>query len=269
MSKGRRIAWFSSGAASAVAAKITNSDIIAYCCTGAEDVDNQRFLQDCERWFGRTIEILKSEKYDSTWDVWEQRKYLAGIDGAPCTSELKRFPRELFQQPNDVHIFGYTADSGDVRRASLLRENWPELNIETPLIDAGITKAACLSLILSAGITPPRVYAMGFPNANCIPCVKATSPSYWALVRKQFPREFARMADLARGLDVKLSRLGGERIFIEEIPVDYPTTKAVAPECDLLCDLVERDLLGIAQQEAASERPKTQKPHCRPPQAGG
>lgn len=240
------MAWFSSGAASAVAVKISEPDVIAYCCTGSEDVDNQRFLQDCESWFGRTIEILKSEKYDSTWDVWEQRKYLAGISGAPCTSELKRIPRELFQRPSDVHIFGYTADSGDVRRASLLRENWPDLNIETPLIDAGLTKAACLSLIASAGIDPPRVYAMGFPNANCIPCVKATSPSYWALVRRNFPQEFTRMANLARSLDVKLARQNGERVFIDDIPDDQPVTEAMSPECDMLCGLVEKDLLGIS-----------------------
>src|SRR5690606_9679958 len=145
---------------------------------------------------------------------WEKRRYLAGVSGAPCTGLLKVEPRLAFQRPDDIHIFGYTADSSDVQRADALRENWPELNIETPLIDRGLTKAACFSLVESAGIKLPRVYAMGFPNANCIPCVKATSPAYWALVRERFPAEFDRMAKLSRELGVTLARVKGVRVFI-------------------------------------------------------
>ena len=97
----RKIAWFSAGAASAVAAKLSAADVVAYCHTGAEDKDNHRFLLDCQSWFGKTIEILKSDKYDSTWDVWEDRKYIAGPSGEPCTGALKRLPREAFQRPDD------------------------------------------------------------------------------------------------------------------------------------------------------------------------
>ena len=136
---------------------------------------------------------------------------------------------------------GYTADANDVQRANALREHWPELRIITPLIDRGITKAACLAMIENAGIAPPRVYAMGFQNANCIPCVKATSPAYWALVRQEFPMQFHRMADLSRSLNARLSRIDDVRIFIDEIPADHPTTEPLAPECDFLCSLAEQE----------------------------
>lgn len=238
----RRISWFSCGAASAVATKLSNPDVIAYCHTGSEDVDNARFMQDCEIWFEQPITTLKNPKYSSTWDVWDKKRYISGIAGAPCTGELKIKPRLEFQEPDDIHIFGYTADSSDVRRADSLREHWPDLIVETPLIDAGLTKAACLSLIESAGIKPPRVYAMGFPNANCIPCCKATSPAYWALVRKEFPDKFWRMATEAKLLNVKLTRLDGERAFIDDIPEDFPTTEPIAPECDMLCQIAEDEL---------------------------
>lgn len=242
----RRISWFSCGAASAVATKLSSPDVIAYCETGSEDADNARFMADCEPWFGKAVTRLVNPSYSSTWDVWEKRRYLAGVEGAPCTGLLKVEPRVLFQRPDDIHIFGYTADSSDVQRAIAIRENWPELNIETPLIDRGLTKAACFSLITSAGIALPRVYGMGFPNANCIPCVKATSPAYWALVRARFPAEFERMSKLSRELDVRLSRIKGERVFIDEIPADHPTTEAIAPECDFLCSLAEQDMENIA-----------------------
>lgn len=241
--KGQRtVSWFSCGAASAVAAKLVKPDVIAYCDTGSEDSDNRRFLSDCERWFRQTVVILRSDEFESTWDVWEKRKYIAGISGAPCTSALKVEPRLAFQKPDDIHVFGYTADSEDVRRADALRERWPELSVECPLIDRGLTKAACLAMIENAGIKPPRVYAMGFRNANCIPCCKATSPAYWALIRKEFPDEFDRMAKLSRKYGARLARVDGERVFIDEIPDGQTTTEPLAPECDFLCSLAEQDM---------------------------
>jgi len=226
--------------------KLTAPDVIAYCHVGAEDADNKRFMRDCSKWFGQIITTLKNDKFADTWDVWEKRRFLSGVAGAPCTSELKVAPRLEFQRQDDVHIFGYTADPSDVKRAKTLRANWPELTIETPLIDRGLTKAACLAMIESAGIEPPRVYALGFPNANCIPCVKATSPDYWALVRLHYPVEFNRMAKLSRELGARLTRINNERIFIDEIPQDWPVTEAIAPECDFLCSLATEDLIADA-----------------------
>lgn len=238
----RVVSWFSCGAASAVATKLITPDVIAYCETGSEDFDNARFMLDCEHWFDQEITTLRSDKYNSTWDVWDGRQYIAGIAGAPCTGELKIAPRLSFQRDDDVHVFGYTADGADVNRAEALRENWPDLNIQTPLIERGLTKAACLAMIQAAGITPPRVYGMGFPNANCIPCCKATSPDYWALVRQEFPAEFERMVVLSRKLGARLARINDERIFIDEIPGGWPVTQAIAPECDFLCSIAEQDI---------------------------
>ena len=75
----RVISWFSCGAASAVATKIIKPDVIAYCDTGSEDYDNARFMRDCEQWFGQDITILRSDKFESTWAVWEKRKYIAAV----------------------------------------------------------------------------------------------------------------------------------------------------------------------------------------------
>ena len=242
MTEPRTLSWFSCGAASAVATKLFPQAIPVYCETGAEHPDNARFLSDCEAWFGRPVTRLRSDQYADTWDVWEKRKYLAGISGAPCTVELKVAPRLAFQRSTDIHVFGYTADGPDVARANRLRANYPELRIETPLIDRGLTKAACLDMIARAGIKVPPLYALGFQNNNCLPCVKATSPAYWAMVRQHFPDQFNRMAKLSRALDVRLCRLGDVRSFIDEIPADQATTNPIQPSCDFLCHLAEQDL---------------------------
>lgn len=241
---GRVVSWFSCGAASAIATKLINPDVVAYCETGSEHADNKRFMVDCEAWFEKEITILRSEKYRSTWEVWEDRRYLSGINGAPCTGELKIKPRLDFQLPDDIHVFGYTADSNDVKRAENLRTNWPDLDIRTPLIDKGITKAACIAILRKFGIQEPVTYEMGMPNANCIPCVKATSPNYWALIRHLFPDEFCRIATISRELGARLTRIKGNRIFIDEIPEDWPMVDPIAPECDFLCQLAEDELFG-------------------------
>jgi len=244
----RTVCWFSAGAASAVATKIMLRDdpnvVPVYCETGAEHPDNTRFIADCEAWFGVPVTRIKSDRYADTWDVWERRQYLAGIDGAPCTVEMKVIPRLAWQQPTDAHVFGYTADANDVARAKRLRENYFELTIKTPLIDKGITKEAALAMIERAGILLPPMYALGFQNNNCIPCVKATSPAYWALIRQQFPDQFGRMAELARSLDVRLCRIEDERRFIDEIPQDWPTTDPIQPSCDFLCAIAEDEMQG-------------------------
>lgn len=246
----RTLVWWSSGAASAVAARLILRDtpgaILVRCETSNEDPDNYRFEADVMRFLGRSVTILKSDEYDSVWDVWQKRRYMSGISGAPCTVEMKIAPRLAFQRPSDIHVFGYTADGRDVERLARLRAHYPELTVRAPLIDAGVTKAACLAMVRSWGIDLPRSYVMGFPNANCLGtgCVKATSPDYWALYRYHFPTQFLRTAKYAREIGARLTRIGNERRFIDEIPDDWPMTAPIVPACDFLCHLAGMDLEG-------------------------
>lgn len=237
----RIIVWFSTGAASAVAARMVPEAMLVRCETGAEDEDNLRFQTDVCRWLGREVTVLRSDEYGSVEDVWEKRRYMSGIHGAPCTGEMKLAPRLAFQRPGDIHVFGYTADALDIQRFRRLRETYFELSVLAPLIEAGITKAGTLATIQRAGIALPRTYAMGFPNANCLRtgCVKVTSPDYWALFRHHFPDRFVKTASRSRRLGCRLTRLHGERAYIDEIPLDQPMTSPVAPVCDFLCQLAE------------------------------
>lgn len=237
----RTLVWFSRGAASAVAWMLTrrrDPDCIAvHCATAAEHPDSDRFEREWSARMNGSVTTLRSDEYTNTWDVWERTRWLAGVNGARCTGELKVAPRLAFQRPDDVHVFGYTADGPDVKRAEWLRENFFELDIRTPLIDAGLTKQAVLAMVEDAGVRLPEMYRLGYHNNNCLPCVKATSPDYWALVRKTHPAEFERMAKLSRDLGVKLCRINNERRFIDEIPDDWPTTNPIVPACDFLCQI--------------------------------
>lgn len=236
----RRVGWFSAGAASAVACLIGKPDVICYCETGSEDEDNARFIEDCEKAFDWNVVRLRSDEFSDTWEVWETRKYISGIKGAPCTGFMKVAPRVAFQRPDDIHIFGYTVE--ERKRIKTFQEMFFDMTMEFPLVDADLTKSSCLSMVEQLGVKLPRVYAMGYEHANCIPCPKATSPAYWALVRKTHPEQFHRMVELSRRLNVRLCWIKGVRSFIDEIPEDHPVSNATVPSCDFMCAMTLNDM---------------------------
>lgn len=243
----RTLIWWSTGAASAVMAQLMlwrkPDAIIVRCETSNEDPDNYRFEADIMRLLNRTMTLLKSDEYENVWDVWQKKRYMSGIKGAPCTAAMKIAPRLAFQRPDDTHVFGYTADADDVDRFERLKANYPELKVRVPLIDQGVTKAGSMALVERWGVALPRSYAMGFPNANCLEtgCVKATSPDYWSRYRFHFPEKFARTAAYAREIGCRLTRINDVRIFIDEIPSDWPMTNPIVPACDFLCHLAEME----------------------------
>jgi hypothetical protein len=233
---GRVVVWFSCGAASACAAKLAvdkygDSVKIVYCDTlASEHPDNTRFLQDVEKWIGCPIELIRSKKYADIDEVFEKTRYMAGIAGAPCTREMKKVPRLDYQIPNDLHIFGLTADEG--KRIERFEGNNPDLELEWILRDAGIEKEDCYRILQEAGIQLPVMYSLGFNNNNCLGCVKATSAVYWSRVREHFPEVFAKRVSQSRKLGVRLARYKGKRVFLDELPIlnNDPT-----PEEDIEC----------------------------------
>ncbi len=243
--KGKNIVvWFSCGAASAVAAKKTvekygsdNTVIVVNNPVAEEHEDNQRFLKDVEKWIGvPIIHATNSEAGTiSAVDIWEKRKYMSGIKGAPCTMILKKQARYEFERNNniDYHVLGFTFEEKGrhERFVKFEREN-----VIPVLIEEGISKAQCFDIINSAGISLPKIYKLGYPNANCIGCVKSTSPTYWNLVREKHPEVFNERAEQSRRLKVKLVRYKGKRIYLDELPATAKGGKLNSYDCGIFCD---------------------------------
>jgi len=231
----RNIVWFSCGAASAVVAKLAIEDglnpMIIYCDTmSTEHPDNQRFFDDVQQWLGREIIKIASKKYRDIDHVFMEARYMSGVNGARCTTEMKKVPRFDFQLPDDIHHFGYTIE--EYKRIVNMRINNPELYVRFILAYRGITKAECLKML---PMKLPAMYDLGFVNNNCLGCVKATSPKYWNLTRKHFPDVFARRAEQSRELGVKLWRKGKQRFSLDELPPDDQTDNNEQIECGVVC----------------------------------
>lgn len=238
--------WFSNGAASAIALKLAieiygRSQVRAVNNPVAEeDADNLRFQADVSNWLDIEIERAANPKYAhaSAVKVWEQRGGMSFPNGAPCTVHLKKQARQHWEQANKVdwHVFGFTADE-QKRHDNFVLSERP--NVLPLLINAGITKQNCTDMLTTAGIAPPRIYAEGYPNANCIGCVKATSPTYWNLVRKTRPEIFDERAEQSRRLGVRLARHKSKRVFLDELPADAkgrPLKSLKMPECGIHCE---------------------------------
>ncbi len=238
--------WFSCGVPSAVAAK-TTLELYGNTCRVRvlnnpvieEDEDNLRFKAEVQRWLGVPIEDVRNPDWPtgSAADVWAKRRYMSDENGAPCTEELKKGARQHWEITNKPHwhVLGYTAE--EAKRFIRFRTGERE-NALFILGDAGLTRARCNSIIAAAGIAPPRIYGEGYPNANCIGCVKATSPTYWNLVRTTRPEVFQQRCEQSRDIGAKLVRYKGERIFLDELPAGAKgrRLKKYELDCGIYCE---------------------------------
>lgn len=229
----RTLVWFSCGAASACAAKLTlerfpNAEIL-YCDTLAyEHPDNARFMRDVEKWIGREIKILRSETYSDIFDVFDKTKFLVSPYGARCTTELKKIPRLNYASPDDLNVFGLTMDES-ARIARFEKQNF-ELRLWWVLRDAGLDKQNCLNMLNAAGIELPEMYKLGYHNNNCIGCVKGGA-GYWNKIRRDFPESFERMAKQERKMGIKILD-----VFLDELDKDAGRhDKPLSIECGVVC----------------------------------
>ena len=240
-SMARTLVWFSCGAASAVAAsealKRWPDAEVLYCDTlKYEHPDNVRFLSDVEKWLKTPIKLLRSDKYADIFDVFNKTGYLVGVGGARCTTELKKKVRKQYQRPDDIHVFGFTADEED--RIDKYEDENPDDRVAWVLRDLGIRKADCYRIIQQAGIELPAMYKLGYNNNNCIGCVKG-GMGYWNKIRIDFPDAFQRMAEQERKMNVAICKTyeGKKRlrVFLDELD---PKAGRDVPMPDIECGVV-------------------------------
>lgn len=240
----RVLCWFSCGAPSAVAARLTlaaypDAEIVRIVI-GSEHEDSDRFSRDVAHWLRKPITVLRSNKFADHFEVVTYHRYVNGPTGAKCTRELKRFVREQYQRPGDHHVFGFDADEGS--RVEDFRENNPGLSVGAPLVDAGLTKADCKIILERAGIQLHAMYRIGYANANCVGCVKG-GQGYWNRMRIDFPDVFTRMARLEReiGATILRHRKGpkkGDRYYLDELDPTAGRFETDQPgECGPLCQV--------------------------------
>lgn len=233
--KSLKICWLSAGVSSFIAGYLAeNIDEFIYIDVDNQHPDSMRFIKDCEKVLGKAITILKSP-YGSVQNVISTFQYVNGVAGAKCTEVLKKRVRKKWEDAHKdcdlTYVWGF--DFKETQRANNLVEAMPQQKHEFPLIDRQITKAEAHGILEQLGIKRPIMYDLGYPNNNCIGCVKG-GMGYWNRIRIDFPETFERMAKLER--EINHSCING--VFLDELdPKRGRMSQEIMPECDILCHI--------------------------------
>lgn len=230
-----KVCWFSTGISSFVACYISNNvDEIIYTHVPNQHPDSLRFLHDCERILGRKITILQSTEYRDVDDVIERTGFINGPYGAPCTQRLKRNVRKKWEKEHPgEHTYIWGFDRDERSRADRVVMSMPDYDHEFPLIEQNLSKEDAHGLAERLGLKRPVMYDLGYPNNNCIGCVKG-GMGYWNKIRKDFPDVFARRARQERMINHSCIR----GMFLDELdPNKGNVNLEILEDCGIFCEL--------------------------------
>ena len=227
------VSWFSAGVSSAVATKLMIKEIdkIIYTHIDDQHPDTMRFVKDCEKWFGKEIEILQSH-YKTVDNAMRAACYVNGVHGAPCTRLLKRRVRQEWEMDKSDLSYIWGFDCNEKERSLRIKETMPQQTHTFPLIARGMSKDDAHRILSASGIKRPAMYEMGYHNNNCIGCVKG-GMGYWNKIRVDFPDVFQMRAETER-------LIGGtciKGIFLDELPPDAGRKQDfIFDDCGVLCE---------------------------------
>lgn len=228
-----RVGWFSAGCSSLVACKLAKPDEVIYIHVTDQHPDTIRFLMDARTLVG-PVTVLQSMDFTGVDEIIS-KGYINGPGGAACTLRLKKWVRQRWEREHwDRHTYIWGFDATETSRANRTIEAMPEFDHEFPLIEHGLTKADCHALCESWGIRRPAMYDLGYPNNNCVGCVKG-GMGYWNKIREDFPAVFRRRAREER--EIGHSCIKGT--YLDELEPGRGINNPIVPDCSLACVLVE------------------------------
>lgn len=222
-----------------------NVDEWIYIDIADQHPDSMRFIKDCEKVIGKSIKILKSSEYGCVDDCIRAfggfRNPANGF--APCTNWLKKRVRKEWETEHKdyelTYVWGF--DLKEKNRAERTIEANPQANHEFPLIDKQLSKEDVHAMLENLEIKRPVMYDMGYPNNNCIGCVKG-GMGYLNKIRKDFPKVFESRAKLERlvGYSI-LKEKDGTPIYLDELDENRGNMNIeVFPDCSIMCYLAEK-----------------------------
>jgi len=235
-----KVSWFSAGVSSFIATYLVKDSVdkIIYIDIPNQHKDSMRFVKDCEKVLGKTIEIISSGK--SVEEAILQYGLIRLVKGfAPCTKLLKKEVRKNWEKEygnnNDItYVWGL--DCNEKNRKFGIIDATPEYKHEFPLIENDLTKQDCHAMCERLGIKRPQMYDLGYNNNNCIGCVKG-GMGYWNKIRIDFPEVFENMKNLER----KLGHSCINGVFLDELdPKRGNIQNEVMQDCSIMCEIALR-----------------------------
>lgn len=171
----------------------TENLVLLFADTLIEDEDLYRFVTEAIANIGGQFVRIADGR--TPWGVFRDVRFIGNTRIDPCSRVLKRdlLRRWIEENCDPAETVCYLGiDWSEVHRMERARDRWAPWRVEAPLCEAPyLTKPQMLAALSAAGISPPRLYAMGFPHNNCGGfCVKAGHAQF-RLLLKMFPERYA------------------------------------------------------------------------------
>ncbi|MEU5036090.1 hypothetical protein AB0G48_18310 [Streptomyces rubiginosohelvolus] len=164
--------------------------------TQVEDPDLWRFARDLSRLIEVPLVVVEDGR--DPWQLFRDIGFLGNNLFAPCTKYLKQIPcRDWMTEhapPETAMVYvGIEPTKKDRPRADSIARNWAPWRVEFPLLEGpDRPKESLLAELRAHGLTPPRLYKLGFSHNNCGgSCVRA-GQAQWKHLLDVFPERFAR-----------------------------------------------------------------------------
>ena len=239
------IAWWSGGVTSAVTCYLciqwfgVENVRVVFIDTKNEDPSTYVFKEQCEKWYGCTIEAICSTSYETIQEVWYRFNSLNVASGAVCSATLKIKVRQKFENNNKFSYQAFGFDANEIKRAKAMASNNAKSNPLFPLLATMLFKKDCIEIIQSANslfleIDIPASYKLGYNNNNCLKtgCVQG-GIGYWQKMDRDSPEKVEAMArvehDLTdrKGSPVTMLKNSRGLIFLRRHP-KYPDVQILA-----------------------------------------
>lgn len=220
-----------------------NVDAWIYIDIKDQHPDSMRFIKDCEAAIGQKIQVLRSQEYSCVEDcVRAFGGFKNNRNGfAPCTNWLKKRVRKQWEMEHKdcelTYVWGF--DREEQNRADILVGENPQAAHEFPLIEKALSKEDVHGLFeRTFSFERPTMYDLGYPNNNCIGCVKG-GMGYWNRIRKDFPEVFESRARLERQVGhAILKDSKGQPVYLDDLdPKRGNMNTEIFPDCGIMCYL--------------------------------
>lgn len=238
-----KVCWISAGISSFMAGVLAeNVDKWIYIDIDDQHEDSIRFIEDCEKAIGKKIEVIKNEQYRTVEECIRTAGVIKMVGGfAPCTNWLKKRVRKEWEEKHKdyeiTYVWGF--DGSEKARAERTIEANPQAKHEFPLIDKELSKQDVHGLFDKMFDFPrPKMYEMGYPNNNCIGCIKG-GMGYWNKIRKDFPEVFESRAKMERDIGYSILKDRNGSIFLDELEENRGNMDTeIFPDCSIMCYFV-------------------------------
>lgn len=187
-----------------------------------EDEDCYRFIADAAANVGAKLVTVKDGR--DIWQVFKDKRFLGNSRQANCSHLLKQKPcRDWLDancDPADTTVY-VGIDWTETHRIPAIKKNYLPYRAVAPMTEKPyLDKQGMIDWATSEGLKPPRMYAQGYPHANCGGgCVRAGKAQFQLLYRnnperfKEWERNENELRDyLAKDVTILTEERHGTRI---------------------------------------------------------